>query len=106
MNACCGQLQEITVSVIAILLDCPQAVYGQNCGKHVPNLMAVLVAAAKNIRRTNLQTEDHRNAIIMCVAILMKQRSPRQLNYLQTHIGLMQFDGHATKRASATCHWN
>ena len=67
--------------------------------KHVPNLMTVLVAAAKNVRGTNLKTEDH-SAIIMCVAILMKLRSPRQLKYLQTLIGLMLFDGHATKQVS------
>jgi hypothetical protein len=36
--------------------------------------------------------------ILMTAAIVLKQRSPYKMNFLQSLIGLMLYDGHASKK--------
>ena len=83
----------------------PDLIWKEMC-QSVPHLISVLKAASSSIRdcckSSDSMSQDQRNYLIMCVAIfnLMKHRSTRTMNYLQTLIGLSLYDGHATKRVN------
>lgn len=80
----------------------PALIWAEMCEK-APLLTAVLKAASSRLRvkrRSNGVDEDQRNCLIMCAAIMMKHRSQRVMNYLQSLIGISLYDGHATKKVN------
>ena len=66
-------------------------------------LVAVLKAASSQLRAKQSMDDDHRNCLIMCAAILMKCRSKRVMNYLQAVVGIILYDGHASKKVMFPC---
>ena len=77
-----------------------QLSYGLRCAKmHATDSCPEGCSSSLRVkRRSNSVDEDQRNCLIMCAAIMMKHRSQRVMNYLQSLIGISLYDCHATKK--------
>ena len=67
-----------------------------------PLLSAALKSSAMSLRHREVDREM-KLSLCMCAAILMRQRSKRHLNHFQNCLGLLLFDGHASKKVRTSC---